>query len=146
MEEQVEQFFYFKSVNRVMTIEDALKMKDASVDARVREIMLNKRSRRTIKDAFEPGYQQNINEHITCPGEYKRRLKELGLVERGYDFKPIDETKLGGHINNDKFIQYAKEIGVDLSGEEMEAIKTGEYFKEGLCDNTIDADYKEDML
>ncbi len=133
-------------LDKFETIENARALNLPEVNARINEIINNSKNKRMLKDGFEPNFDRNFNCYVDTYQKHKELCKEHGLVEMGYDFNPKDETSLGGHINNEAFVEYAKEIGVDLTGNEIEAIKTGEYFKEGACDTTIDVDWKDDAI
>lgn len=122
----------------LMSIKTAISMNNEHINNRIRQIFANLQNKRMKKDGFEPGFQANINENIHSRGEYDRRIKELGLIELGYDHIPTDTTSLGGVCRTLEFAKYAKEIGIDLSDNEMEAITTGEYFDPSKCDLSED--------
>jgi hypothetical protein len=82
------------------------------------------------KDGFVPGWQENIRMYITCPHQYRKALKELGLVEIGNDYIPQDTTKVSNPFENEELIKAAVQSGLYLSGREIEALKSGEYFKD----------------
>lgn len=81
------------------------------------------------KDGFVPGWQENIRMHITCPYQYRRALKDLGLIEIGNDYIPQDNTKTSNPFENEELIKAAIKSGIYLSGNEIDALKSGEYFK-----------------
>jgi hypothetical protein len=81
-------------------------------------------------DGFTPGFQNNINEYITCPIIYRKRLKELGLVEIGYDYVPTQKDVNKVISANSEFTREAIRIGIDLSDNEINAIESGEYYKD----------------
>lgn len=94
------------------------------------EDLLSKHKKKHKKDGFVPGWQENIRMYITCPFKYKRALKELGLVEIGTDYIPQQtETKFNAFANGE-VIREALKVGIDLSGREIDAIESGEYFKD----------------
>lgn len=82
------------------------------------------------KDGFVPGWQENIRMHITCPHQYRRALKDLGLVEIGNDYIPQDATRTSNPFENEEMIRAAIKSGIYLSGNEIDALKSGEYFKD----------------
>lgn len=130
-----ERLFCFKFDGKIeyMSIKDAIALDNDAVATRVKEIMLNLKSKRMIKDGFEPGYQDNINEYVGSKGEYDRRLRELGLIEIGYETAHIKETtEVGGAMKSEGFIEAALELGIDLNEQEIDAMKSGEYFDESL--------------
>lgn len=130
-----ERLFVFQINGKVelLSLEEASKIDDSSVRFRVKEIIENSKNKRMQKDGFEPGWQENIQEHVVNRSDYNRILKEKGLIELGYDYVPKDSSKVGGLA--DTFTEEtAKEIGLDLNENEINAIKSGEYFKDGACD------------
>lgn len=129
-----ERLYCFKYDDKVeyLQLSQARTIDHPEVKRRIGEIILNSKNKRMIKDGFEPGFQDNINEYCGSKGEYDRRIRELGLVEIGYETKDLTESTTTGIKYGDEFIEHAKEIGVDLTGNEIEAIKTGEYFDESL--------------
>lgn len=117
---------------QVLTLQDALKIQDdQSVKKRIDQIVENSRNKRMKKDGFTPGWQENIQAYCGGRREYDRALKERGLVELGYDYVPQESTRDDlSPCANEEFVQAAIEAGVDISGNEAEAIKSGEYFKD----------------
>lgn len=51
------------------------------------------KSMATIKDSFTPGWQPNIRKHCNTYSEYKQHLKNMKLVEFGYEEIPEYEDK-----------------------------------------------------
>lgn len=94
------------------------------------DAMKSKKKGQHKKDGFVPGWQENIRMYITCPHQYRRALKDLGLVEIGNDYIPQDETRVSNPFNNDALIKQAIDSGIYLSGREIDALKSGEYFKD----------------
>ena len=94
----------------------------------------NKNKKKRHKDGFVPGWQENIRMYITCPHQYKRALKDLGLVEVGYDVEFKDTTKVSNPFENEELIKEAVKSGIYLSGREIEALKSGDYFKDVKLD------------
>jgi len=126
-------FFYFKmsdNTDQLMTIQDALKVDDIEVKKRLQKLFHNLENKRRIKDGFTPGHQPNLgNRWVGGKREYAKILKEEGLVEAGYEYR-AKESK--GNINpcaNEEFALEAKKYA-NLSDNEVDAIKSGEYFKD----------------
>lgn len=115
---------------RLFTIEEALKLDDPAIIPRIREIISNSKVKRMKHDGFTPGYQENIKAYAGGRLEYNRMLKERGLQEIGYDYVPKDSTREVSPCANAEFASLAKEVVPDLSDNEVEAIKTGNLFKE----------------
>lgn len=93
------------------------------------EYYKSKAKKKHKKDGFVPGWQENIRMYISCPFQYRRALKELGLVEIGNDSTPHDSTKTSNPFSNDAMIKAAVDSGIYLSGREIDALKSGDYFK-----------------
>lgn len=132
-----ERLYCFKINGEIMylSIKDAVTLYKDDTASRVQEIIQNSKNKRMSKDGFEPGWQENIQAYAGGRLEYDRMLKERGLVEIGKDTECIREsTETGGACRSDEFIKSALEIGVDLTGNEIEAIKSGDYFDASKCD------------
>lgn len=114
----------------VLSIQEAIAKQDPRYQKRIDEIRLNNANKKRVKDGFEPGWQENIQAYCGDRRQYDQALKERGLVEIGKDHVPQDNTKLGGFCQSDEFIESVKEQGIELSGQEVEAIKSGEYFQD----------------
>ena len=120
---------------RYLTMKDAMAINEDWVFARINEIATNHRNKKMKKDGFTPGWQENIREYCGGRGEYNSRLKELGLVECGYDTGHIKETTTeGGYCESIDFALAAREAGVELTDNEVEAIGTGEFYKDVKLD------------
>lgn len=116
-----------------MTIHRAKSLGCKNINKRCDEIIdfyRSKGKKKHKKDGFVPGWQENIRMYITCPFQYRRALKDLGLVEIGTDFVPQDSTKTSNPFDNDVMIKAAIDSGIYLSGNEVTALKSGEYFKD----------------
>jgi hypothetical protein len=118
---------------RLLTLPHARSFGCKKMNARVDEILedlLAKERKKRSKDGFVPGWQENIRMYITCPHQYRRALKDLGLVEIGYDYIPQQtETKFNPFANGE-MVREAIKSGIDLSGREIDAIESGEYFED----------------
>lgn len=122
--------FNLPSGIKLLTIEEARLMSDPLVKERLNEIIGNLSNRKRVKDGFEPGIQLNTGKYAGGKLEYQKQLKEMGLVEIGYDYIPTESTPDYNPCATESFVQSCLEEGVDLTGNEIEAIKTGEYFKD----------------
>lgn len=114
----------------LLTMQEASMIDIPEIQERVKEIRLNKANKRMIKDGFEPGWQANINAYAGDRSSYNRLLKEHGLVEVGYDHTPIDTTTTENYFANDEMIKACLSNGIELSGNEISALKDGSYFKD----------------
>jgi len=92
--------------------------------------LTSKNKRVYKKDGFVPGWQENIRMNITCPAQYRRALKELGLVEIGTDYIPQQTEVKFNPFANGEMVREAIKSGIDLSGREIDAIESGEYFND----------------
>lgn len=117
-----------------LTIQEAMALNDETIMPRLNQIKGNMALKKRQKDGFEPGWQPNINEYVGGRKEYEKKLKEKGLVELGYDYVPKESTIVSNHCASLDFALHAKEVGVELSDNEVDAIASGEYFKEGIAD------------
>jgi hypothetical protein len=128
-------YFFEKSdgTSDMLSIEDAFKLDDPKIKARIETIIQNKKNKRMKKDGFTPGFQQNIMEYAGGPGEYAKKLKEKGLVEVGYDYIPQESTAIYNPFQNEEVL---KELATmeELSGQEMDALKSGELLKDVTLD------------
>jgi len=125
-------FTMLDGTEKLMTITEALREagnENDHIRIRIKEIIANSKVKRRAKDGFTPGWQENINEYAGGRKEYDRLLKEKGLVEIGYDYVPKESTKVSNPCASLEFALHAKEVGVELSDREVEAISTGEYFE-----------------
>lgn len=114
----------------VMTLQEAArKISEPDIKRRFEEILSNLQNKRMKKDGFTPGWQENINAYAGGREEYNRLLKEQGLVEIGYDYTPEESKGEYNYCQTEEFVQACLEQGIDLSGNEVEAIKSGEMYK-----------------
>lgn len=113
---------------RMLTLHDAAKY--PFLEERVNQIIESFKAKRMTKDGFEPGYQANLGEYVGGRLEYNKKLKEKGLVEIGYDYIPKESKPDISPLSGETMAKAVKEIVPELSDNEVEAIKTGEYFKE----------------
>lgn len=116
---------------KIMTLQEAVAhLEDPAIKSKFDEILLNSKNVRRKKDGFTPGWQENIQAHAGGPQEYARLLKEKGLVEIGYDYVPQESDGGYNYCQTNDFVEACIEEGIDLSGNEIKAIKSGDYFKE----------------
>jgi len=86
------------------------------------------KSKKSVDDTFKPGFQRNIRKHCDTYAQYKKHLKDMGLVEMGYEDFP--QQKEGQPFWSDaKLERICKEHGVKLSGNEIKHLK--EWVPEG---------------
>lgn len=114
----------------MLTIDQARGHNDPQVPERLRELGYNLRNKRRKKDGFEPGIQPNTGKYAGGRLEYEKQLKEMGLVEIGYDYIPQESKPDYNPCATEEFAKACLEEGVELTGNEIEAIKSGEYFKD----------------
>lgn len=128
-----ERYFSFKTSDgevKILSIKDAQKESDPAIKRRILEIIENSQNIRRKKDGFQPGWQENINEYCGDRRQYNEALKRQGLVEIGNDYIPSASKEEYNYCHTDEFVQSCIDSGVELSGNEVDAIKSGEYFKD----------------
>lgn len=113
-----------------MTLQEAVALlEDPVIKSRFDEILLNSQNVRRKKDGFTPGWQENIQAYAGGRQEYAKILKEKGLVEIGNDYIPQESTLNHNYCHTEEFVKDCLDQGIDLTGNEIDAIKSGEYFK-----------------
>lgn len=135
-----ERLYKFKMADgsiEFLTIEQAKLKGVPDFEKRFDEIVLNSKNKRMNRDGFEPGWQENIQAYAGGRKEYEKLLKERGLVEIGYDYTPEDSTSVKGAQGID-FALHAKELGIELNEQEIDAIADGSYFSADKCDLSDD--------
>jgi hypothetical protein len=129
-----ERLYKFKMADgsvEFLTIEDAYRKNVPDFKVRVEEIIANSKNKRMNKDGFAPGWQGNLGKYITCPKEYSRELKSQGLIEVGYDYSFKEYEDNSNVLQDSELVKsMVKDIGIELSGNEINAIESGEYFKD----------------
>lgn len=122
----------------LMTLDEAMQSKDPAIIKRIVQIRNNSTQIKRCRDGFESGWQPNINKYCSSRREYDKELQHMGLVELGYDRVPTDSTKETNPCANEEFVKTCKDIGIELSGNEAEAIKSGQFFSADKCDLSND--------
>lgn len=114
-----------------LTIPQARSFGCVEMNKRCDEIVAElKKNKAHKKDSFVPGWQENIRMYITCPFQYRRALKDLGLIEIGYDYIP-QQKEVSTNVFTPEMVEHAvRELKIDLSGSEIDAMESGEFFKE----------------
>jgi hypothetical protein len=116
---------------KIMTLQEAVShLEDPEIKKKFDSILINSKNVRRKKDGFTPGWQENIQAYAGGPQEYSRLLKEHGLIEIGYDYVPQESKGNHNFCQSEEFVQACIEQGIDLTGNEVEAIKSGDYFKD----------------
>jgi len=119
---------------RFLTIQQAKSFGSKEMNLKASEILDDIESKRKGMskkgDGFKPGWQANINEYVSCPALYKNKLKQYGLVEIGNDFIPQSDEINKTICANPEFVKEALRVGVELSGREIEAIESGEFYND----------------
>ena len=116
---------------RKLTIHHARSFGCKNMNARCDDILADKkRSKDKLRrrDGFVPGWQPNINKFITCPVQYQRALKDMGLVEIGNERIIYKEPEFNPFTQD--VVKEAVKMGVELSDREIDALESGEYFKD----------------
>lgn len=119
---------------RKLTLQQARSFGDHRMNVLCDEIIADMRreeAKRKRKDGFVPGWQANLGLHITCYAQYKRALKDRGLVEIGYDYSFKESAADINILQDAKIVEsMVREMKIDLTGQEIAAIENGEYFKD----------------
>ena len=116
---------------RKLTIQNARSFGCKTMNAKCDEILADKKRQKDKlkrRDGFVPGWQPNINKYITCPVQYQRALKDMGLVEIGNE-RLVHEAPSFNPFTQE-VVKEAISMGVDLSDREIDALESGEYFKD----------------
>jgi len=82
------------------------------------------KSNRMAGDTFKAGFQRNIMEYCETVGEYRRKLKERGLIEIGYEDLPFNEDGAPVEYWSDEMLKYAYDLG--LSTNEVDSLRKDE--------------------
>lgn len=122
--------FNINGAVHVLSLAEAMQRTEPEFKKRVEEIQLSIKNKKMVHDGFTPGWQENIQSYCGDRKQYDNALKERGLVEVGKDYVPQDSTTVGGYFKSEEVIQELVDQGVELTGNEVEALKSGEYFKE----------------
>jgi hypothetical protein len=114
----------------VLNLQQASKLlNDPVIKSRFEEIILNLSNRKRSRDGFTSGWQENIQAYAGGPAEYSQMLKDRGLVEIGRDYIPTESRGNTNYCQTEEFVQDCLAQGIELSGNEQDAIKSGDYFK-----------------
>ena len=84
--------------------------------------MIIMRSNKPVKDGFKPGFQRNIMKHCATYAEYKAHLKNMGIIEIGYE--EIPERQENEPFFNEKVLEMlAKNHNVHLGDHAVESLE-----------------------
>jgi len=81
------------------------------------------KSGKSAKDGFQPGFQRSIRKHCATYGEYKRHLKEMGLIEMGYDDLPQNDEPVTNYFPDDVMKNLYQKHGVSLDSREVQHLR-----------------------
>lgn len=85
------------------------------------------KSNKAVKDGFVAGYQRNIGKVCNTYSAYKKALRDMGLVEIGYDEikdDPADED-FSGYWTDDILQEVYEEDNITLDGELIKGLQSG---------------------
>ena len=85
--------------------------------------MLVMKSSALVKDGFQPGFQRNIRKHCATYSEYKAHLKNLGLVELGYEDIPEFKGIKTQYFDDAMMRKIHKKHNISLSGREADHLQ-----------------------
>lgn len=126
-----ERYYSFKTSDgqiEVLTFSQASVMDDPLIKARLTEIRENVSNVKRVRDGFQSGWQENIQEYCGDRKQYDNALKANGLVEIGNEKLPTIEKQHS--CANEGFIKSIIEEGGEISTVEEEAILSGDFFKD----------------
>jgi len=86
--------------------------------------MMVMRSKKLVKDGFQPGFQRNIMKHCSTYSEYKAQLRQMGLIELGYEDLPKAKENRIQYWDDEFLKKVYNEHGVKFSDNEAEHMKT----------------------
>lgn len=84
------------------------------------------KSKKSADDRFKPGWQKNIGKYCATEKEYKQLLKDMKLVEIGYEELPEPEEDGTQKYWTDDIIKKIHDTVGGLDGELVRAMKKGE--------------------
>ena len=82
------------------------------------------KSNKRADDTFKAGFQRNIMEYCHTVEEYRRKLKERGLIEIGYEDLPFNEDGAPVEYWSEDMLKYAYQMG--LSENEVNSLRDDE--------------------
>ncbi len=130
-----------------LTIKDALTYRDemgVSITKNEAERLAREPWRMAVrrkKDGFQEGWQPGLGEYVSCPGEYKRKIKEAGLIEVGNE--PFDFGYKGepNEFYTDEIIKdlHNKGLGKDIGDNGWHHLREKEQkeIKQEIKENSI---------
>jgi len=83
------------------------------------------KSNKAAQDGFKPGFQKNIRRYAGTYSEYKKILKEMGLIEIGHEEIPEPEEGKPMNYWTPDIVKKVVQSGVELSGNEIKALEAG---------------------
>lgn len=85
--------------------------------------MVVMRSNKLVKDGFVPGFQRSIRKHCETYSEYKQHLKNMGLVELGYEDIPESKGPETQYFDDEMMRKIYQKHGVSISGREADQLQ-----------------------
>lgn len=86
------------------------------------------KSSKRVKDGFQPGWQPNIRKHCETYSEYKAHLKQMGLIEFGYEeIEKYHCQNLAKQkpVWDDETLKIVYDKGIKVTDNEAYALKKG---------------------
>ena len=96
------------------------------------------KSQAKLCDSFKPGFQRNIMKYCANYSEYKAHLKNMGLVEMGYEDFKDEDIKEEYKVWDDDLIKYMVDRGLEISDREAVALKENKLIEEDKVISTPD--------
>lgn len=85
--------------------------------------MVVMKSNKTVDDGFKPGFQRNIRKHCSTYAEYKAHLKNMGLIEIGYDDLPPQKETLTNYFDDDMMRKLYSRYGISLDSRKVDHLQ-----------------------
>ena len=76
------------------------------------------KSNKSVDDTFKAGFQRNIRKYCETETEYKAHLKQMGLIEIGYEKLPYNESAGSIDYWSEDNLKYLYD-NLDLSENEL---------------------------
>ena len=84
------------------------------------------KSNKAAKDSFAPGFQRNIRKHCSTYSQYKQELKNMGLIEIGYEELPPEDEDTGFQDYwTEDILRDIYDDGISLDGELVKGLQSG---------------------
>lgn len=97
---------------------------------------------RSTKDGFQSGWHPSLGMHIRGKKHFNQVLKEKGLIEMGKEKVTPQERKKKNYID-ETGIKEAVDLGAEISGQEADALISGEYKEHKIIEESDRGGFSE---